>query len=374
MLGDQNQEVPDDEGKKESEQDQDQLSEARKTFFQALKELKENIQKESDMAPPEDMNIPSDPEGQASDDGRRRDDQKPPQTSKVYASKSPDPGDEEDYWIGGKRNLESADNVKVIMKVLEGNIQKSIALRAPHPGGLPRKWKRMSYFDEIEDVDPYEAMFWSEHTTPTLPRVHKREKEMMGGEIAILRDVSTSMMGVYSEWSSSVVRGVIELARSKRMRVGYVEFNHRSYKYKRNSKFFTRDYQWMLELASKTECSGNTNYEDALKDALTEFRGRGLRNKHILFITDGIPTSGDCDVITERIRAKKLGVCIHSIFIGSKNYPRILQKISGETSGTQFIATRRKDGTIRIERRDKKLLPPPSEEKGQVDPFSKVFA
>ena len=63
-----------------------------------------------------------------------------------------------------------------------------------------------------------------------LPRVHQREKEMMGGEIAILRDISTSMMGVYSEWSSSVVKAVIELARTKRMRVGYIEFNHKSYK------------------------------------------------------------------------------------------------------------------------------------------------
>jgi len=231
----------------------------------------------------------------------------------------------------------------------------------------------MINFDEIEDIDPLEAMVWTEYTTPTLPRVHRREKQMMGGEIAILRDVSTSMMGVYSEWSSSVVRGVIELARSKRMRVGYVEFNHRSYKYKRKSKFFTRDYTWMLDLASKTECSGNTNYEDALKDALTEFRGRGLRNKHILFITDGIPTSGDCDVIEERMRSTKLGVCIHSIFIGSKKYPRILEKISGETSGTQFIASRRKDGTIRIERWDKKLPPPNIREKAQVDPFSTVF-
>jgi len=325
------------------------------------------------MAPPEDQNAPTDPKGMAADEGSRNDEKDDPRTTKIFASKSPDPGDEDDYWIGGKRNTDSADNIKAIMRVLEGNFQRSIALKAPHPGGLPRTWKRMSYFDEMEDVDPFEASFWTEYTTPNLPRVHKREKEMMGGEIAILRDVSTSMMGVYSEWSSSVVRGVIELARTKRMRVGYVEFNHRSYKYKRNAKFFTRDYPWMLELAAKTECSGNTNYEDALKDALGEFRGRGLRNKHVLFITDGIPTSGDCDVITERLRAKKLGVCIHSIFIGSKNYPRILQKISGETSGTQFIATRRKNGAIKIERRDKKLSVPVASDKTQVDPFSKVF-
>jgi len=364
------QEIPDDDAEKES---RDQLSEARKTFFQALKELKENIQQESEMAPPEDQKAPTDLSGQPADDGGNDEDRESPKDNKVYASKSPDPGDEEDYWIGGKKNLDSAENIKAIMRVLEGNFQRSIALKAAHPGGLPRTWKRMNFFDEMEDVDPFEASFWTEHTTPSLPRVHKREKQVMGGEIAILRDVSTSMMGVYSEWSSSVVRGVIELARNKRMRVGYVEFNHRSYKYKRNAKFFTRDYPWMLELAAKTECSGNTNYEDALKDALGEFRGRGLRNKHVLFITDGIPTSGDCEVITQRVRAKKLGVCIHSIFIGSKNYPRILQKISGETSGTQFIATRRKDGSIRIERRDKKLIAPPVSDKTQVDPFSKVF-
>lgn len=373
MPGDdeQHQEIPDDDATKESQDDE--LTEARKTFFEALKDLKDSIKNENEMSPPDAQDIPSDPEGQISDDLGEHEDREPPDSNKVFASKSPDPGDEDDYWIGGKKNTDSADNVRIIMKVLEGNFQRSIALRAPHPGGMPRTWKRMSHFDEIEDIDPFEAMIWTENTTPTLPRVHKREREMMGGEIAILRDVSTSMMGVYSEWSSSVVRGVIELARSKRMRVGYVEFNHRSYKYKRNSQFFTRDYNWMLELASKTECSGNTNYEDALKDAISEFRGRGLRNKHILFITDGIPTSGDCDVVAERFRAKKLGVCIHSIFIGSKNYPRILEKISRETSGIQFIATRRKNGLIRIEREDKKIIKPVVE-KARVDPFSDVFA
>jgi len=351
----------------------DQLSEARKTFFQALKELKENMARDNNMSMEGEQNIDMEVGGHPEDnDGQG---EKGPKVSqKTYSSKSPRPGDEEDYWIGGKRNFGAADNVKVIMKVLDGNIQKSIALDAPHPGGQPRKWKRMIHFDEIEDVDPFEGMLWVQHTSPTLPRVHKREREVMGGEIAILRDVSTSMMGVYSEWSSSVVRGVIELARTKKMKVGYIEFNHRSYKYKRNEKYFTRDYRWILELASKTECSGNTNYEDALKDAISEFRGRGQRNKHILFITDGIPTSGDCEVTNERTRARKLGICIHSIFIGSKNYPKILQKISEETYGTQFIASRGKDGLIRIEKKDKKQFTPVAFEKPRVDPFTNVFS
>jgi hypothetical protein len=51
------------------------------------------------------------------------------------------------------------------MKVLEGNFQRNIALQAPHPGGQPRKWKRMIHFDEINDSDPYETFFWSEYTS-----------------------------------------------------------------------------------------------------------------------------------------------------------------------------------------------------------------
>jgi MoxR-like ATPase len=358
------------------EQSSDQLSEARKTFFQALKELKENLAGEKNDTIAQSLeNSLSKPSGESGDDGQDGG-QKQKSHQKIYGSKSPRAGDEDDTWIGtGRRNVESAENVKIVMRVLEGNIQRSIALDAPHPGGQPRRWKRMDDFEELEDVDPFEGMFWSEYTTPTLPRVHKREKEMLGGEIAILRDVSTSMMGVYSEWSSCVVRAVIELARTKKMRVGYIEFNHRSYKYKRVGKFFTRDYEWMLQLASKTDCSGNTNYEDALKDALLEFKGRGLRNKHILFITDGIPTSGDCEVLSERTKAKKLGVCIHSIFIGSKNYPKILQRISEESSGAQFIASRGKDGTIRIERKEKKLgFSPTHIGKPRVDPFTDVFS
>ena len=361
-------EQPDEESEKESDEE---VSDARKTFFQALKELKDNINQESEMNPPDDLNIPSDPTGLPFDDGS--DEEKDSQTDKVFARKSQNSGEDDDLLIPGKRNLDTADNIKMIMKVLDGNFQRNIARKSFHPGGVPRTWKRMSDFNEIEDIDPMDAFIWADNMSPQLPRVHRREKETLGGEIAILRDVSTSMMGVYSEWSSSVVKGVIELARSKNMRVGYVEFNHKSFKYKKNSKFFTRDYQWVLNLSSNTECSGNTNYEDALSESLSEFRGRGLRNKHILFITDGIPTSGDCDVFRERVLAKKLGVCIHSIFIGSKNYPKILQQVSQETIGTQFVAFKGKDGLIKIERKDK-FFTGREEIKSQVDPFDKVFS
>ena len=58
-------------------------------------------------------------------------------------------------------------------------------------------------------------------------------------------------MGVYSEWSSSVVKAVTELARTKRMRVGYIEFNHKSYKTIVDEKFFTKEYETILDQATK---------------------------------------------------------------------------------------------------------------------------
>ncbi|MGH7884236.1 MAG: vWA domain-containing protein [Thermodesulfobacteriota bacterium] len=362
-------EMPDEDAEKETE---NELSEARKTFFQALKELKENINnEESEMEPPEGQDIPSEPTGKLQDSGNADRDDKLSQT--LMGSKSEKAGEDDETVIPGRRNLETADNIKIIMKALEGDFQRNIAKKSFHPGGSPRKWKTMTSFDELEDIDPFEAFLWAQDTAPALPHVQLREKEVAGGEIAILRDVSTSMMGVYSEWSSSVVKGVIELARSKRMKIGYIEFNHRSFKYKKNARFFTKDYNWINELASRTDCSGNTNYEDALKDALLEFKGRGLRNKHILFITDGIPTSGDCDVFSERQTAKKIGVCIHSIFIGSKNYPKILEKVSQETVGKQFVASKGKDGVIRIQRKDK-AFSGPKEARRDFDPFAKVFS
>lgn len=327
------------------------------------------------MAPPEGQDVPNDPTGNPQDSGNTEREDK---SARAYmSSKSDKAGEDDETVIPGRGNNETAENIKRIMKVLEGNFQKSMAKKASHPGGSPRKWKRMSSFDEIEDIDPVEAFIWSQNASPRLPRVHMREKEILGGEIAILRDISTSMMGIYSEWSSSVVKGVIELARRKRMRIGYLEFNHKYIKHQhpKNSRFFTRDYRWMEKLAERTDCSGNTNYEEALREALKEFRGRGLRNKHILFITDGIPTTGDPEVANQRQRAKSIGVCIHSIFIGAKNYPHILDQISRETSGTQFMASRGRDEVIRIERKDKAFIEAEKERpaRSPLDSFARAF-
>ncbi len=364
-------EVPDNEADKETE---NPLAEAQKTFFDALRDLKQNLDNnESEMVPPEGQDVPNDPTGNPQDSGNSEREDK---SARAYmSSKSTKAGEDDDTVIPGRGNSETAENIKRIMRVLEGNFQKSMAKKDSHPGGSPRKWKRMSSFDELEDIDPVEAFIWSENTSPMLPRAHLREKEMLGGEIAILRDISTSMMGVYSEWSSSVVKGVIELARRKRMRIGYLEFNHRPKKHTKNSRFFTRDYRWIENLAEKTDCSGNTNYENALGEALREFRGRGLRNKHILFITDGIPTSGDPEVKKQRERAKSIGVCVHSIFIGSKNYPQILEKISRETVGTQFVASKGRDEIIRIQRKDKAHMESEKERmaRSRHDAFGRAF-
>ena len=103
---------------------------------------------------------------------------------------------------------------------------------------------------------------------------------------------------MHGKWTSSVILKLIELTRRTHMRLGYIEFNDSSWKYRApkdspsGAQFFVRDYERMQELARNLETDGLTNYEKALKDALVEFAvpGLGSSNKHLLFLTDGAPT------------------------------------------------------------------------------------
>jgi MoxR-like ATPase len=264
----------------------------------------------------------------------------------------------EDGGENNELNLdnESIDNIEVLLKVLKGRIERNLAEQVPHRGGQPRKWRRMTTFEDLLDTDPVESSIWYDHITPQLPRVLLRERHDRGGELAILRDVSSSMAGIYSKWASSVILRLVEMARKKRMRVGYIEFNHLSTKYQVEGKFFVRDYEKMSKRALHLHCSGCTNYQNSLEDALTEFRRLGRGNQHILFLTDGVPTQGDWEVKAERELAKELGVAIHTIFIGKNKCPRILEIISEETSGAQFQASTDRYGVIRIEERNKPEL------------------
>ena len=264
----------------------------------------------------------------------------------------------EDGGDNNELNLdnETIDNIEVLLKVIKGRMDRNMAEKIAHPGGQPRKWRRMTTFDDLLDTDPVESSIWYDHVTPQLPRVLLRERFDRGGELAILRDISSSMAGIYSKWASSVILRLVEMARKKRMRVGYIEFNHLSTKYQVGGKFFIRDYEKMSQRALHLHCSGCTNYQNSLEDALTEFKRLGPGNQHILFLTDGVPTQGDWEVKAEREMAKELGVAIHTIFIGKNKCPRILELISEETNGAQFQASTDRYGVIRIEERHRPEL------------------
>ena len=81
-------------------------------------------------------------------------------------------------------------------------------------------------------------------------------------------------------------------------------------------------------------------------------------NRHILFLTDGIPTQGSTDNLLEQM-GKQAGygdVAIHTVFIGtlsSGSYPEQLDKIAALTGGAQFQAVPRK-GKIQIFLRDER--------------------
>ncbi|MBI4083247.1 MAG: AAA family ATPase [Candidatus Lambdaproteobacteria bacterium] len=250
-----------------------------------------------------------------------------------------------------RNQMQPVTNIELLMNKIKGRLEENPAESEQHPGGSPRTYKRMKTFEEFLDSDPVETSIWLERTHPTLPRAFRREKKHLGGKVVIIRDVSQSMEGRYARWTSSVVTRLVDMVRKKRMRIGYIEFNHVSHKYHHDGRFFTRDYDKIVEIATNVSCSGVTNYQFPLRDALDELRAGATHNKHIVFLTDGEPTQGDWLVREERRMARVSGVSIHTLFIGTSECPEILDILSEESDGFRFLAIPDDKGGLNLQER-----------------------
>lgn len=147
-----------------------------------------------------------------------------------------------------------------------------------------------------------------------------------------------TLTGLWSSWAASLCLRVVEVAKRHRMRIGYVEFNHEiDPHFAANGSFLSKEYQSVSDRVTSLDCQGITNYQLPLQTALdafeegqafsqgtdksrgnnnddgksgyTSLRGggkrkvgakgrqrqrqrRGANDKHILFVTDGLPTTG----------------------------------------------------------------------------------
>ena len=61
-------------------------------------------------------------------------------------------------------------------------------------------------------------------------------------------------------------------------------------------------------------------------------------DQHVLFLTDGQPTTGDRNVAREMLLAEELGVAVHTIFIGNSHCPAVLDRLSERTGGSLLAA------------------------------------
>eukprot|EP00928_Gymnodinium_smaydae_P031400 TRINITY_DN23054_c0_g1_i5.p1 TRINITY_DN23054_c0_g1~~TRINITY_DN23054_c0_g1_i5.p1 ORF type:complete len:771 (-),score=144.81 TRINITY_DN23054_c0_g1_i5:129-2300(-) len=254
-------------------------------------------------------------------------------------------------------------SLESLLRTLAGRLQKGRAAREEHPGGLPRGWSRLRTLGDSSDADAVATARWCAQPVPQLPHAQRRTRPKLGGRVAIIRDNSLSMQGPWNSWASLLCPRVLELAKRFQMRVGYVEFNQIVDKFLpgdafSSRQFFTRDYKALSDRMQDVRCKGYTNYELALDAALSEFRrggsrattmpmcGSGLVNRakratdqHILFITDGHPSTGDVTVVREIKAARALGVALHTIFIGYGDVPPVLDKMSLLTNGTRHAAS-----------------------------------
>ena len=241
--------------------------------------------------------------------------------------------------------------VDPLLRALVGRIERGRIDPDTDPGGQPRGYRPLRDLDELIDADVIEALLFTEGRLPGAPRTFERKRRSAGGAVAVLRDISASMAGRLTVWSSQVVLGILRVAARRRMRVGYVEFHHRALPHHVGGRLLHRSYSRLAEQAGQAKAVGQTNYEAPLRTALEGLRGGSGRNRHVVLLTDGLPIIGDTSVRRERQLARRLGVALHTVFLGNGDCPPVLDDISAETGGLRFCGRPLPGGGLRLEER-----------------------
>ncbi len=249
-----------------------------------------------------------------------------------------------------ERSDESAE-VDELLRALRGRLDRGRVEREEDPGGSPRSLQPMRRFDEILDADPVEVQLLVEGRLLGMPRTLRREKPIRGGALVVLRDISASMAGPYARWAGAVVAGMVHAGARRRMKVGYIEFNHEANALRVGESMLHRQYREVLAAAGVAQARGRTNYEAPLRKALEALREHRGVNRHIVMLTDGVPVLGDPVVSRERALAAELGVRIHTVFLGKGDCPKVLDSISLETDGMRFLARLDNAGRIHVAER-----------------------
>ena len=266
-----------------------------------------------------------------------------------------------DSWIDDQADLPAPPSlfgqppppaqVDPLLRALVGRIERGRIDPDTDPGGQPRGYRPLRDLDELIDADLIEALLFAEGRLPGAPRTFERKRKSAGGAVAVLRDISASMAGRLTVWSSQVVLGILRVAARRRMRVGYVEFHHRALPHQVGGRLLHRSYSRLAEQAGQAKAVGQTNYEAPLRTALEGLRGGSGRNRHIVLLTDGLPIIGDTSVRRERQLARRLGVALHTVFLGNGDCPPVLDDISLETGGLRFCGRPLAGGGLRLEER-----------------------
>ena len=274
------------------------------------------------------------------------------------------------------------------------------AARTSCPGGNPVAWRAAPSLAELEaaEADATDAALWAADPAPSLPHCVLRWQAPppTGGRIAILRDVSASMHGARSAWTSAVVAAVIRLCQARSLSVTLLEFNHTiispaamssaassnapsappaspaataataaaAAAAASSAASFTRDYGWLCRAASRQWSDGGTNLQLALSTAIGRFceQQHGAASasrheiRHALLVTDGISTVGDPTLAAERSLAQRLKLRVHTVYVNGHEegsdeveLPPALVQLARATGGLACSAViNDEDGSVRL--------------------------
>lgn len=149
--------------------------------------------------------------------------------------------------------------------------------------------------------------------------------------IVLTVDISGSMAGrnmtIAKQATSTLVR-IIQLDQSE---CAVTSFDQSNY----INSDFSNDLDRLSNAIDKLRAQGGTNYDQAFNDKLTgalKIANSGAHKKVIIFLTDGLGTADDKQIIE---RAKRLGITIYCVTI-NMYAPQVLKEIATGTGGAYY--------------------------------------
>lgn len=183
------------------------------------------------------------------------------------------------------------------------------------------------------------------------PRVQIDKAKIQPKDVVFVLDRTGSMAGEKIEQARAAMRFCLNSLRPQD-RFNVITFNEVPEPVFRGLQAVTPEARKQaLEAVDDTDATGGTNINDALVEALGQFRRDSAPNKYVIFVTDGLPTVGETGMEKILSNVKSANAPKAKVFVFGVGYDvntHLLDMLANQNRGTVDYVRPREDIEVKV--------------------------